>query len=150
MSARQWHKTSHRADSSGPHPRDATKCKHFVCTSALSARKLSLGIFLRAPKTSSSEKDMARARWPDLTKAKQNLSRKPLGSANYIERRSATAFYLSRPTDKNDAKRNLNGTANMFVSGPSFFTCVVAYTCLPEATVPKPQKPTECTAPIAS
>ena len=32
----------------------------------------------------------------------------------------------------------------MFVSGPSSFTCVVAYTCLPEATVPKLQKSTEC------
>ena len=73
-----------------------------------------------------------------------------MGSANYTERRSASAPYLSRPTDKNDAKWRLNGTANKFVSGPSFFTCVVAYTCLPEATVPKPQNQQSATAPIAS
>ena len=38
----------------------------------------------------------------------------------------------------------------MFVSGPSFFTRVVAYTCLPEATVPKLQNQQSATAPIAS
>ena len=150
MSARQWHKTSHRADSSGPHPRTPRNATILLVPRHFRRGNHHWGSYRDRPRPILPKRTWHAHGGPTSPKAKQNLSREPIGSANYTERRSATAPHLSRPTDKNDAKWKLNGTANMFVSGPSSFTCVDAYTCLPEATVPKLQTQQSATAPIAS
>ena len=85
-SARQWHKTSHRADSSGPHPRTPRNATISLVLRHSRPRNRHWGSFPRAPKTSSSEKDMARARWTDFTKRETNLRREPLASAKYTEK----------------------------------------------------------------
>ena len=123
---------------SGPYPRTPRNAIILLVPRHLRRGNRHWGSFPRAPKTSSSEKDMARARWTDFTKAKQNLSRELWAALTTQKGKALPHLTCPDPTDKNDAKWKLNGTANMFVCGPSFFTCVDAYTCLLEATVPKP------------
>ena len=49
----------------------------------------SLGIFPRSPKTFSPEKDMARARWTDLTKRENKLEPRTLGQRQNTQRRDS-------------------------------------------------------------